>query len=171
MSDLEVLLESILEHMLDTLNHKKFVIIAALKMCDYLIVEGKEDLAKGLIFRANIHDNSKLVEKEMSLMASLYGTQSTFEDPNKGLDDFQTEIIACHWSNNRHHPEHFVNKEEMTELDMIEMVCDWYARSLQYGTDFLNFVSVRQETRFKFSEKQFSKIWFYCVVLDREVSL
>ena len=33
---------------------------------------------------------------------------------------------------------YFENIEDMNELDIIEMVCDWYARSMQYKTDFLS---------------------------------
>lgn len=37
-------------------------------------------------------------------------------------------LIETHWKNNRHHPEYFKDISNMEELDIIEMVCDWYAR-------------------------------------------
>lgn len=159
--------EKILEHMCETMLHKSFVIKACLKMSKHLIDEGKEDLAFLLLKRANIHDNSKLVGPELELLSSLYGNQESFINPQVQLSDSQKEIIEKHWENNRHHPEHFKCVEKMSELDILEMCCDWYARSMQYGTDFLSFIKTRQETRFHFPEEMFNKILNYCEYLDK----
>lgn len=152
----------ILEHIIETMTHKGFVIKACLKMANILISEGNEELAAFLLQRANIHDNSKLVGPELELLAELYGNQESFINPQVQLSANQREIIEKHWENNRHHPEHFKSIEDMSELDIIEMVCDWYARSMQYGTDFIDFIKTRQETRFHFPEPIFKKILTYC---------
>ena len=47
----------------------------------------------------------------------------------------------------------------MKEIDIIEMVCDWHARSVQYGTNLMEFVTVRQENRFKFPQEMYEKIY------------
>ena len=159
--------EKILEHISETMLHKSFVINACLKMSKLLVEQGKEDLAFLLLKRANIHDNSKLVGPELELLSSLYGNQESFINPQVQLSDNQKEIIEKHWENNRHHPEHFKNVEKMSELDILEMCCDWYARSMQYGTDFLSFIKTRQETRFHFPEEMFNKILGYCELLDK----
>lgn len=160
--------EKIMEHVMDTLLHKSYVILTCLKMSRYLTSLGKTDIAYSLLQRANIHDNSKLVGPELELLSSIYGNKDAFIDPTVVLSDYEKLIIEKHWENNRHHPEHFKNLENMSELDIIEMVCDWYARSLQFKTDFLNFVKTRQETRFHFPEDIFVKIWHYCEILNKE---
>lgn len=39
-----------------------------------------------------------------------------------------SEVFNHHYKVNSHHPEHFVNPEhEMTLIDMVEMLCDWFA--------------------------------------------
>ena len=158
----------IFEHISETMIHKTFVINACLKMSKYLISEGEYDLANSLMYRANIHDNSKLVGPELELFTNLYGNQESFVNPKTQLTDYQKEIIEKHWENNRHHPEHFENSSEMSELDIIEMSCDWYARSVQYGTDFMSFIKTRQEVRFHFPNEVFEKILKYCSVLNAE---
>lgn len=157
----------ILNHIRETMLHKSYVIEACLKMSDYLVLAGKKDLGILLLQRANIHDNSKLVGPELELLSSIYGNQNAFLNPNIILTENEKIIIEKHWANNRHHPEHFTDVSQMSELDILEMVCDWYARSLQYETDFLEFVKTRQETRFKFPEIIFKKIFEYCEILEK----
>ena len=113
--------EKILEHAFETMLHKSFVIKACLKMSKYLMNNNQNDLAFLLLKRSNIHDNSKLIGPELELLASLYGNQESFVNPNVQLSDNQREIIEKHWENNRHHPEHFKNIEKMSELDILEM--------------------------------------------------
>lgn len=157
----------ILSHIRETMLHKSYVIKSCLKMSDYLVSVGKEDLGVLLLQRANIHDNSKLVGPELELLSSIYGSQNAFLNPNIALTENEKMIIEAHWANNRHHPEHFDDLSKMSELDMLEMVCDWYARSLQYETDFLDFLKTRQETRFNFPEDLFKKIFGYCEILEK----
>ena len=157
--------QKILEHVSETMLHKSYVIQACLRMSKILISEGQEDLALLLLQRSNIHDNSKLVGPELELLSTLYGNQESFVNPKVQLSANQREIIEKHWENNRHHPEPFENLEKMSELDILEMCCDWYARSMQYDTDFLEFIKTRQETRFHFPEGMFDKILRYCETL------
>ena len=91
---------------------------------------------------------------------------TSFTNANSGLDEIMKKSIELHWKHNSHHPEYFENVEDMSELDIMEMCCDWHARSQQYGTDFLSFVKTRQENRFHFPETMFEKIWNYCVILE-----
>ena len=152
-------------HIKETLNHKQYVLQACDKMAEYLDSIGQTDLAVALLIRANIHDNSKIVGIELEKFVKIYGNQESFINPKVQLSESQKDIIENHWKNNRHHPEYFENIRDMSELDIIEMVCDWYARSLQYGTDFIDFVKTRQEVRFHFPEDMFKIILGYCEVL------
>jgi hypothetical protein len=49
----------------------------------------------------------------------------------------------------------------------MEMVCDWYSRSMQYQTNFKEFVITRQENRFQFDEDFFAQVWKYCEIIDK----
>ena len=89
-----------------------------------------------------------------------------FKDPTSLLDEDKIKAIEVHWKNNSHHPEFYSNIYNMTDLDLMEMACDCFARSLQYETDFLNFILVRQENRFKFPNSVFEKYYHYCKILD-----
>ena len=54
----------------------------------------------------------------------------------------------------------------MSDLDLMEMACDCFARSLQYNTDFLDFINKRQENRFKFPKEVFYKYYNFCEILN-----
>ena len=99
-------------------------------------------------------------------MASILKTDECFKNAKYKLSKEERDIIRLHWKNNRHHPEHFDDISQMSDLDIWEMVCDWYARSLQYDTNFLEFVNTRQKNRFDFPEQQFEKIYKYCITVD-----
>ena len=54
----------------------------------------------------------------------------------------------------------------MSKIDKMEMACDWYARAIQYKTNFLEFVEKRQEDRFHFPELIYDEIYHYCKILN-----
>ena len=162
--------EKYLGQLKDTIVHKKLVLDSAYLMAAYLFNNGRTKIALNLLRRASMHDNSKFYKGELVHLVQIYdNAKPAFKDPSVSLSDTEASAIQCHWNNNKHHPEHFDSPEKMSELDIFEMFCDWHARSVQFGTDLLNFVTVRQEERFKFSDKMFSKIYRYCeIILDEE---
>lgn len=89
------------------------------------------DVARRLVQRAIIHDESKLCEPEASMFekytALLKG--STYGSPE--YKQFLAEMgpaLDHHYQHNRHHPEHWPNGvRDMTLLDLIEMLIDWKA--------------------------------------------
>ena len=83
----------ILEHIIETMTHKEFVIKACLKMAGILISEGNNELAAFLLQRANIHDNSKLVGPELELLSELYGNQESFINPEVQLSESDMFIV------------------------------------------------------------------------------
>ena len=62
------------------------------------------------------------------------------KNPNTEMDDFMKKAISLHWKKNSHHPEYHENIINMTELDILEMACYCYSRSLQIGTDLISFI-------------------------------
>lgn len=150
----------------DFIIHKKFVLSSGEKLVNYLILNNQDELAIEFLKRLAIHDNSKLNKEEFILLCNIENKKNSFINANEVLDENLKKSIELHWKNNSHHPEHFQNAENMSELDIMEMCCDWHARSCQYNTDFLSFVKIRQENRFHFSDKMFEKIWNYCLILN-----
>ena len=151
----------------DTLIHKQYVMKSCKKLSSYLEREGAEEHARMLRERAKVHDNSKIVNQdEMYALSRIINDKSSLKDPDKQLSQIKKDAIALHWKNNSHHPEHFKNPMDMSRLDVMEMCCDWHARSTQYGTDFLSYIKKNQENRFHFPDWMFQEIWYYCQILD-----
>lgn len=149
----------------DLIEHKKYVLESCKRMSKYLFKHGQPQLAKDLLRRAFVHDDSKLDDDEMEKFLELKIKDNPFKNANSLLNDYEKERISVHWKKNRHHPEYFDNVEDMEELDILEMVCDWFARSMQYNTDIIEFAMTRQKNRFKFPDYMFNKILLYCQIL------
>lgn len=154
----------------DTIVHKGYVMKSAKKLARYLEREGATKTASELIQRATVHDNSKITNPdELRALARIINDKSTLKDANKQLSPIRKDAIALHYKNNTHHPEHFASILDMSKLDIMEMCCDWYARSSQYHTNFLQFVEKQQEIRFHFPDWLYPEILHYCKVLDSDI--
>lgn len=152
--------------MQDTFMHKKYVMMACNKMIDYLEKHGIYYHAAMLKNRALMHDDSKFKSVlERQAFSEIINDRSCLLDPDVKMSQPKVDCIKIHWKHNSHHPEFYENPEDMTKLDILEMVCDWYARSLQYNTDLLDFAYKRQRDRFHFPEYMFNEIIHYCKVL------
>lgn len=93
------------------------------------------DIARSLVERAKVHDNSKMEEPELSLGIKMsreltgieYGTPEYFSIMEKYSD-----LKGAHYDKNSHHPEHYGNGiNGMNLLDVVEMVSDWMAAMQQ----------------------------------------
>lgn len=84
-----------------------------------------------LLCRAEDHDKSKLVdpEKEAFDIATPKLKGLTYGSPEYKESTAQLgEALKHHYANNRHHPEFHENGiNDMTLVDLIEMLCDWKA--------------------------------------------
>lgn len=158
-------LQEALKQLDDTVVHKHFVMDSAQKMARFFLNDNNFKMASDIMNRAYIHDNSKFLNEEFDALAKISNDMSCMQDAKQSLSKLKEEAIKIHWKNNKHHPEYWKNYNDMSDLDIIEMVCDWHSRSTQYKTDLLEFVKARQDDRFKFPEKMFEKILFYCNIL------
>ena len=154
------------EHISDTLLHKQFVITAGMKLIQYLHDNERDKDALQLARRCARHDNSKFESEEMHGFLQLPKEGENMKNANAAMPESVQNFVKMHWKHNRHHPEFFADYHEMEELDIMEMVCDWYARSLQFGTNFKDFIKTRQANRFKFDEDFFAVVWKYCEIID-----
>ena len=86
---------------------------------------------KEIISRGEHHDDSKLEEPELSGFAENTIKLGKVEYGSPEYSELLREVkptIEHHYSKNRHHPEHWPNGiEDMTLVDILEMLCDWKA--------------------------------------------
>ena len=150
----------------DTFIHKQIVLNSCYLMAKYLMSKNRIELGIQLLKRGCEHDNSKFDKEEFRKLSQILKNRSCFTDAKEKLTCGEIKAIQYHWKHNRHHPEYHEHYSDMTDLDMIEMVCDWFARSIQYNTDFLPFIEERQRNRFRFDQKQYDKIHRYCVIMQ-----
>jgi hypothetical protein len=90
-----------------------------------------------LLNRAREHDQSKLSDPELStfvemtpkLAASTYGS----DEYKKFLAEMKP-TLDHHYAKNSHHPEHHKDGiNDMTIIDLIEMLCDWKAATMRHN--------------------------------------
>lgn len=152
--------------MQDTIIHKEMVKIVCTKFANFL--ENTDNLkedAELLLARAKVHDNSKLLNKdEFQALTGIINDKSCLRDAKAALSAYKQDAIELHWKNNSHHPEHHKTCTDMSRIDRYEFVCDCCARSLQYGTELIDFMKTRQEQRFHFPEIMFDEIMRYCKI-------
>lgn len=158
--------EGVKKHITDTLTHKQYFTKACLKMLDYLYSCDRYEDALELAKRCSMHDHSKLEMDEVKYFVELLSEEDENHTPNGRLTDKQKKLIELHWKRNRHHPEFFSDCNKMSDIDIIEMVCDWAARSEQYNNSLIEFAHRIQSERFHFSNERFDDILKYCSVLE-----
>ena len=74
------------------------------------------------------------------------------------VDRYITKAVWHHVQHNRHHPEYHLDHDDMTLVDLIEMVCDWYAMSEEFGTNIDDWVAYAVPRRYHFSPDKVSTI-------------
>lgn len=93
--------------------------------------------------RALTHDNSKSSNEEYKYykMANSVN-RNDFKTYEEYLDFIKPTLnkgLKHHYENNRHHPEYFDNGiEDMTLIDVLEMIADWYISIKQNGKELDN---------------------------------
>jgi hypothetical protein len=90
-----------------------------------------------LLDRIRTHDGTKLVEPELSIFDEY---TPKLRDTTYGSVEYKTYLKAMgeglkhHYAHQRHHPEHFRNGiQDMTLIDVLEMLCDWKAATLRHA--------------------------------------
>lgn len=111
--------------------------------------------------RADAHDATKLEPPELPIFVEY---TPKLVNCTYGSEEYQTFLkemqpaLAHHYAENRHHPEHFPNGiNDMTLVDVIEMVCDWKAATLRNKDGDVSTSIERNKARFGISD-QLAKI-------------
>jgi len=135
------------QHIANTLRHIEGVRDACDLLGHRLIDHGESDLGLDLIGLGLIHDYSKLHNK----------VEFTYLRENfKGTAEFDNALTS-HVTTNLHHPEAWHGIEKMPRVYVAEMVCDWKARSEEFGSDLMEWIRRSATVRFAFSKR--SRIW------------
>lgn len=115
------------------------------------------DVARRIVERARLHDQSKLREPEASTFAiftkelagSVYGS-----DEYKQFLAAMKPALDHHYSHNSHHPEHWAGGiKDMSLLDLIEMLVDWKAAGERHNTGSIAKSLEINKGRFGYSEE------------------
>ena len=115
---------------------------------------------KELLSRAEKHDESKYLEPEATAYVELTWKKKCenekipyiCHDPNmKSKIDIAT---LHHIKHNRHHPEFHARVEDMTDLDIAEMIADWAAMGLELGNNPRTWYEKVSKEKYSFSDKQ-----------------
>lgn len=109
-----------------------------------------------LLFRAEVHDASKLETPEKEAFDELPGRLGDYRYPSPEYKAGMRSIkpaLDHHYAVNSHHPEHYPNGiRGMNLCDVVEMLCDWKAASeRQSGGDLRASIIYNQE-RFGYSD-------------------
>ncbi|MCC6509872.1 MAG: hypothetical protein IT423_12235 [Pirellulaceae bacterium] len=102
------------------------------------LMAGHTEHAQALYDRARMHDLSKFGSHER--LGYIWVTEyhrhirqgRPFEYP-PGVPELAQAAMQHHYRNNRHHHEFHADPNEMLDVDLIEMVCDWTAMAQEFG--------------------------------------
>lgn len=110
--------------------------------------------------RALLHDQSKIYsEEECETFAhytpKLAGITYGSLEYKQALLQMQS-AITHHYKNNPHHPEYHSGIDNMTLIDLIEMLCDWKAATLRHNDgDIMKSLEINRH-RFGISDQLYS---------------
>lgn len=143
------------------LRHLKNVQEGCLLLGKKLMENGELDTGRILVANSLVHDNSKF-----------YGIEWEHLWPESAENDKELFLYALkqHQETNRHHPEFWGSVNDMPRIYVAEMVCDWYARSVEKGTDLKDFFLNQAIDKYKISKsgKKYKEIkYFIELILDK----
>ena len=112
-------------------------------LAEKLIDNGEVALGHQLMAKGYCHDQSKF-----------HGIEWTYlnEEAREKCPDLFKAALLQHVSGNRHHPEAWAGGiKQMDRLHTAEMVCDWAARSSEFGKDLREWIKKEATKRFDFT--------------------
>lgn len=112
---------------------------------------------RDLTLRQEQHDATKLESPEREIYEEWTPKLAGCEYGSTEYRDMLSKMkpaLDHHYSNNRHHPEHWPNGiAGMTLIDLVEMLCDWQAASRRHATgDVRRSIDINQK-RFGYSDE------------------
>lgn len=111
-----------------------------------LIDLGEIDLGHRLIANGFVHDASKFHGIEFENLTISQPSQE------EGAKLKLRMAVSHHNRTNPHHPEYWMGIDNMPDLYLAEMVCDWKARSEEFGTSLRDWIDNDATKRFDFEK-------------------
>lgn len=145
------------EHLDNLMQHINRVRENCLILGKKFIAQGKTEFGVSLIKRGYGHDLSKFE-----------GIEWRFLHMGSDVPKDKLELaILQHTLTNDHHPEYFNGINEMHSLALAEMVCDWAARSAEFGTGVKDWIRGTAVERYKIdiNGETFEEIMMYVNML------
>lgn len=127
------------EHLDNLVRHIDLVREACLLLGKRLMDKGRGEFGRLLIAAGFQHDVSKF-----------FGIEWDYLHAGRDVPKEQLELaIKQHTRTNSHHPEYWGGVENMPEIAVAEMICDWYARSQEFGTSLRDWITENAIDKFK----------------------
>ena len=127
------------EHLENLVRHIDLVRGACLLLGKRLMSLGRHEFGRILIAHGFRHDVSKFS-----------GIEWDYLHAGRDAPKDQLELaIKQHVRTNSHHPEYWGGFANMPEIAVAEMVCDWCARSQEFGTGFREWITTQAVERFQ----------------------
>jgi hypothetical protein len=128
----------------DTLRHKDFVSTLTRSLANELVRRGEE------------HDNTKLEPPEKDFFDEYtpkLANASYLSDEYKLFLAKLKPALDHHYANSSHHPEYYPDGiAGMDLIDLVEMLCDWYASTMRHNDgDILRSIELNK-SRFKYDD-------------------
>jgi hypothetical protein len=127
------------QHLDDLVRHIELVRGACLLLGKRLMAQGRCDFGRLLVARGFTHDASKFSGIEWDYLHA---------GPNVPAELIEL-AMRQHTRTNPHHPEYWGGFENMPEISVAEMVCDWYARSAEFGTGLRDWIRTTAIERYQ----------------------
>jgi hypothetical protein len=121
------------------IRHIRKVQDACWELTKKLLKKGDIIFARRLIASSMSHDVSKFHGIEYSNLIKA------------DTSELLKYAVDHHQQTNKHHPEFWGGVEYMPRLAMAEMVCDWYARSNEFGTDLRQWIKEEALAKYNIS--------------------
>jgi len=137
-------------------------------------VHSYTDYDDDLLHRASTHDDSKYGEEErvpyiwLTEFHRCKNDGIDFEYP-EGVEERVRAATKHHITTNPHHPEAHSDPSDMSEVDIIEMVCDWAAMAQELGENngsAKGWADKNVGSKWKFSDEQVELIYSTIDILD-----
>jgi hypothetical protein len=133
----------------------------SLLLGEKLIQRGEIDLGKRLIANGMIHDASKFHGIEFEYLS--------LGNPSEESAKLKLKLsVHHHNTTNPHHPEYWAGGiKEMPDVYLAEMVCDWKARSEEFGTSLRDWIEQSATKRWGFvkDDKTYKEIMAFVDLL------
>jgi 8-oxo-dGTP pyrophosphatase MutT (NUDIX family) len=143
-----------------------------------MLLAAATDYSDELTARARVHDASKFGPEERIPYVWLteYHRRRRRSEPFEyppGVAEQVKLAIQHHVTTNRHHPEFHSDPNEMSDVDLIEMVCDWTAMAQEFDQDGGSARGWAEKTigqRVPFNAERRQFIYHMIEELDRQIA-